>query len=142
MKALFLIGFISMSINLFGQNDSYYWYKGEKVPLKQAGHKKFILFEKENEDQVISDFTINSWEIIKSSEVSVFSTLIPYNAYRESRTKKWAFVINEAGKISDSLALQFSSKVLYASPFFMTKQGEEVGLFSRSMESKKYWKRI
>lgn len=110
--------------------------------MKEASHKKFILFEKENEDQVISDFARNSWEVIKSSEDNTVNTLFPYNANRESRTKKWAFVANEAGKISDSLTLQFSSKVLHASPFFMTKQGEEVGLFSRSMESKKYWKRI
>ena len=36
-------------------NRFYYWYKDQKIPLTQAGDKKYILFESSNES-VINDF--------------------------------------------------------------------------------------
>ncbi len=128
MKAILLLGFISLSINLFGQNASYYWYKGEKVPLLMAKQKKFILFEKEDEDQVISDFASNSWEVIQRKEVNLTNALIPYNGTTGSESKKWAVIVGESDQISDSTALQLSSNVLYVSSFFSSLSGDEAGL--------------
>lgn len=36
-----------VSMNVLGQN-SYYWYKGEKIPLTETTNKGFILLEDEN----------------------------------------------------------------------------------------------
>ncbi len=43
MKVTIIFGLIFMSINLFGQRDSYYWYKDEKIPLRLEEHKEFML---------------------------------------------------------------------------------------------------
>jgi subtilisin family serine protease len=128
MKGLIVIGLIFLSISLFGQNNSYYWYKGEKVPLQIVKQKKFILFKKESESKVISDFARNSWNVIKKKEVNFFNTLIPYKGNSESDTNEWAVIVSESNQISDSIALRLSPKVLYASTFFSTKSGEEAGL--------------
>jgi hypothetical protein len=57
VTALFMV-----SMSVFGQN-SYYWYKGEKIPLTEIDNKRFILLEDEDVESVLTKTEGTFWKI-------------------------------------------------------------------------------
>jgi subtilisin family serine protease len=91
-------------------------------------HKYFILYEREHEDNIISEFTRNSMEVVKRGEDNTVNTLMPYDDNNKNETRNWAVMANTLDQLSDSLVLLSSATVLYTAPFFTTLQGDEAGL--------------
>jgi hypothetical protein len=77
MKTYYLvIVLLIVSTSVFGQN-SYYWYKGEKVPLTETSDKRFILLEEENIESVLTKSEEMSWKIKSKGKDNTINTLFP-----------------------------------------------------------------
>jgi hypothetical protein len=121
----FVIAFLIVSMNVLGQN-SYYWYKGEKIPLTETTNKRFILLEDENIESVLAKPEVTSWKIDSKGIDNTVTTLIPYNNVDSYPSYRWE-IIENIGKES-SLPPKLKEQKFYSTPFFKTQQGEEVGL--------------
>ncbi|MGQ7868298.1 S8 family serine peptidase [Sunxiuqinia sp. sy24] len=124
MKIVIILGIIFASLNLFGQSDSYYWYKGEKVHLKEVKNKKFVLYESRHEDQVIADLNKYSLKVLKKYKDNSISALDKLK--KEKEDLSWLIV--EKQQEMNGFVDSFSKQVLYVSSFLLTQDDSEVGL--------------
>jgi hypothetical protein len=126
MKTYYLvIVLLIVSTSVFGQN-SYYWYKGEKVPLTETSDKRFILLEEENIESVLTKSEEMSWKIKSKGKDNTINTLIPFNKVGSYTANRWEIIenIDEEG----SLPTKMKEQKFYSTPFFKTQNGEEIGL--------------
>jgi|GEM_PF-6702733 len=75
MKTFIISGLIVLSLNLFGQNDPYYWYKGEKIALKLEEQKKFVLYQDKDSVRTFSAFENAAWKVVKKNKDRAINTL-------------------------------------------------------------------
>jgi hypothetical protein len=117
-----------LSLNLFGQSNSYYWHKGEKIPLTIEKHKKFVLYENQQAENAILYFEDNNWKIVKKDRDNSVDRVVPHNNGIRNEMLYWSVLEKDRDGFTDSQIQQLSNQVLYVSPFFRTQNGEEVGL--------------
>ncbi|HQW16378.1 MAG TPA: hypothetical protein PKY86_08100 [Niabella sp.] len=103
-------------------NRFYYWYKDQKIPLTQAGDKKYILFESSNES-VINDFLEKEKiKIISAPQDVKISTIIPTISTPQFKNLRWMIIEYNSTQLKDI------PSALYQTPFFETASKSEVGL--------------
>jgi subtilisin family serine protease len=115
-------------MSLFGQDSYYYWYKGEKIPLELRANKKFVLYENEYADSAVSFLEEKSWKIIKKDKSNVVNTLTPYRKDKGGKEHNWSIIEKNEGGNTDLSSSELPDYMLYVSPFFLSKNGEEAGL--------------
>jgi hypothetical protein len=98
----------------------YYWYNGTKVGLNKKKDKKFILFEASDEQAVALSIT-NAKTIAQPQEVILSPKIQGSKAKPSSELLKWAV-------IETSLSFASSPNILYEAPYFLTENGDELGL--------------
>lgn len=96
MKNVFIYILLFLSISLYGQDNTfYYWYKGEKKPLQLKENKKFVLFESSSADQAISFLKEKHWQIISKDNDNTINTLNPYQKIERIEKYSWAIIEND-----------------------------------------------
>lgn len=103
----------------------YYWYGSKKIPLLKSANKNFILFDASNISQIQR---IKANAAVQSVDSSIFDYQVcgvssPINLKKSIATNlKWTVVENIA-------ATTFTTaNLVYSAPFFMTENGNEIGL--------------
>lgn len=104
-----------VSMNLLGQN-SYYWYKGEKIPLTETTNKRFILLEDENIESALAKTEVTSWKINSKGIDNTVTTLVPFYNLGAYPPYRWE-IIENIGKES-SLPSKLKEQKFYSAPFF------------------------
>ncbi len=104
-----------LSMSVFGQN-SYYWYKGEKIPLTEIDNKRFTLLEDENIESVLTKTEGTFWKIKSRGIDNTITTLIPFSKVIAYTSNKWE-IIEKIDK-KDSLHFKLKEQKFY-STFFL-----------------------
>lgn len=128
MKAVIISGLIVLSFNLFGQNDPYYWYKGEKIALKLEEQKKFVLYQDKDSNRIVSAFEKAAWKVVKKDKERTVNTLVPYQKNKAFKPQSWSIIEKQKKGNADSLIAYLSDHDFYVAPFFITSGGDEAGL--------------
>ncbi len=126
MKIFYSIfALLILSINVLGQNQ-YYYYKGEKILLTPIKTKKFILFDKNNVENINSEIKNHSYNVNRSSKDVLLSSLIPFSDNKNRAKQNWMIIENNLS--TDLMPSSFRNQLIYSAPFFKTTEGDTVGL--------------
>lgn len=124
-KNLIILLFIISNLFLYGQNEYYYWYKGEKVYLEENNAKRFLLLKNIESENMLSQIIGNSWHIEKLKKENTVITLNAYNKKSNQQSLSWA-IIKTTNK-SDITIIDLD-EIIYDAPFFSNSQNEDIGL--------------
>lgn len=94
------------------------------MPLKLEEHKKFVLYENQQENHIVSLADKYRWKILKKGRDNSTNSLDKF----ERNKKDLSWIIAEEKQEINSFVDSMSRQAYYISPFFITQTGKEVGL--------------
>ena len=122
MKKIIFAIFMIISMGLSAQND-YYWYRGQKIALKELSSKRFILVESSEDNLSIEQSLKTSGvTVIKFDKTNVSTSL---KSYKHLQPKEINWAVIEDNSFTN---LGSKKKILYDAPFYLTSEKVEAGL--------------
>ena len=117
MKKLIIV-WLLWSFGVVSAQETYYWYKNTKQPLKTYPQQQYVLLE--------SMSKVASWQNkIKSTNIQVndFQKLSLGMNLKNENTQYWTMIY-----LPDNISKYDDSEIIYSSPSFITQKGSLVGL--------------
>jgi len=124
-KTAIIILFIISTLFVYGQNEFYYWYKEEKVYLKENNARRFVLLKNIESENILSQRLDTTWHVEKFKKEN---TVIKLNAYDENSIQQnlsWA-ILKTANKYEATIT--DLEDIIYDAPFFKNSKNQVVGL--------------
>lgn len=101
-------------------SDSYYWYRGEKIPLQESSDKVFAVFDRTSIYGFKDSETKSSIIQLVDSRPYCSSPMI-FGEQVLSENIAWA-------KVDKDFIASNAAEILYSAPYYITETGREVGL--------------
>ena len=101
-------------------SDSYYWYRGEKIPLQESSDKVFAIFDRTSIYGFKDSETKSSIIQLVDSRPYCSSPMI-FGEQVLSENIAWA-------KVDKDFIASNVAEILYSAPYYITETGREVGL--------------
>lgn len=121
-KYIYAILLCVISLNIFAQND-YYWYNNRKVFLKKSNSKKFILFKEYNDSTSASNMIKDcNLKITRLEKTNVFNGIKPHKSHPRTESQ-WAYIEGDSIQLTSKL-----TGVSYEAPSYITSNNEVIGL--------------
>jgi subtilisin family serine protease len=128
-----LIGWLALaaggaSHKAIAQEETYYYKKGERVPLKVDPSKAYVLFTPETTQERVEKATKEKKADLKKFDTVKLPTGLNLVQDPPAKAPRWAIIENvDASEQPFDLA-ELSKDVLYKAPFFLTKDNKQVGI--------------
>lgn len=107
------------------KNESYYWYRGEKITLYETSNKVFAIFDKTSIGELYDPIT-------RSTSTRSFTTKPYHTSKRILNTDVDPEYIFWA-KVDKDIVSANASNILYSAPYFLTETGKEKGKTTASI---------
>jgi len=124
-KTTIIILFIISILFVYGQKEYYYWYKGEKVYLKENKDKRFVLLKNIESEYILSQRVGNTWHVEKLKKENTVITLNAYNKKSTQQSLSWA-ILKTTNK--SDITIMDLDEIIYDAPFFSNSQNQDIGL--------------
>jgi subtilisin family serine protease len=128
LRRFSLVVLILMSLVLpAGAQDTHFYQKGKKVPLKVKASKKYVLLKPQTTPEAVSRSLQDSGAVMRRfAEAKPLTGINVEN--RKAPPPRWAIIDQISVDASPLKDPSIADDILYEAPFFVTPSGAEVGL--------------